>query len=207
MRRKDRKTVGQRVEGVEQSKDSVLAPSSESWPQFTEVNKETLVAEQRADPSLKTLQDNVKRGIAKENISFYESSDIMYWKYTDASGRVYNQLIVPEKYRRHLRDLVHGNAWAGHLGIKKTKARLAQEYYWPGCWKGVERFVRSPDACQRIGKSTDKCKAPMVLVPVISEPFRRLVIDIVVPLPESRPGCRYILTALCVGTKFPEATL
>lgn len=61
-RRKDRKTVGQRVEGVEQSKDSVLAPSSESWPQFTEVNKETLVAEQRADPSLKTLQDNVKRG-------------------------------------------------------------------------------------------------------------------------------------------------
>lgn len=45
----------------------------------------------------------------------------------------------------------------------------------------------------------------MRLVPVITEPFRRLVIDIVGPLPESRSGCRYILTVLCVGTKFPEA--
>lgn len=45
----------------------------------------------------------------------------------------------------------------------------------------------------------------MKLVPIITEPFRKLVIDVVGPLPESRSGCRYILTILCVGTKFPEA--
>lgn len=204
-RKGSRKSAEGRVEGLEHGEGSVLAPSSESWHQLAGVDKDTFVAEQSAYLSLKTLQDNVKEGIAKKNISFSVSSDLMYRRYTDARGRVYNQVVVPEKYRRHLLDLAHGNAWAGHLGIKKTKARLAQEYYWPGCWKDVEQFVRSCDTCQRVGKSTDKWRAPMVLVPVISEPFRRLVIDIVGPLPESRSGCRYVLTALCVGTKFPEA--
>lgn len=61
------------------------------------------------------------------------------------------------------------------------------------------------DACQRVGKSTDRQKAPMTLVPVITEPFRRLVIDTVGPLPQTQSGYRYILTALCPATKFPEA--
>lgn len=44
----------------------------------------------------------------------------------------------------------------------------------------------------------------MKSVPIITESFRKLVIDVVGPLPESRSGCRYILTILCVGTMFPE---
>lgn len=101
--------------------------------------------------------------------------------------------------------LAHGNSWSGHLGIRKTKDRLLQEYYWPGCFRDVENFVRTCDVCQRVGKPGDKAKAPMKLVPVITEPFRRLVIDTVGPLPATTSGYRHILTVLCPATKFPEA--
>lgn len=65
--------------------------------------------------------------------------------------------------------------------------------------------MKTCDACQRVGKSTDRQKAPMTLVPVITEPFHHLVIDTVGPLPQTQSGYRYVLTAFCPATKFPEA--
>ncbi|XP_075741654.1 uncharacterized protein LOC142791735 [Rhipicephalus microplus] len=189
----------------ESVQSSLLGPTSTCWEELSKVDRNTLVTAQASDDTIKNLQHNGKEGVARKNISFYTKAGLMYRKYRDAEGRTFDQLLVPEKYRRQFLELAHGNAWAGHLGIKKTKARLAQDFYWPGCWKDVENSVRSCDTCQRVGKSTDKRKSPMRLVPVITEPFRRLVIDIVGPLPEFRSGCRYILTVLCVGTKFPEA--
>lgn len=47
----------------------------------------------------------------------------------------------------------------------------------------------------------------MELVPIISKPFRRLVIDTVGPLPATDSGNHHILTVLCPTTKFPEAVL
>lgn len=45
----------------------------------------------------------------------------------------------------------------------------------------------------------------MVSVPIISEPFHRVVVDVVGPLPKTKSGYRYLLTLLCPATKFPEA--
>lgn len=185
---------------------SVLTPASTSWCQLARTDRATLVVDQKADLALSMLLDAIhKEGNSRKNVSFYTQNEVLHRRYENAKGRVYNQVVVPLKYRRNILDLAHSNAWAGHLGIKKTKAKLAQEFYWPGCWKDVEMFVRGCDTCQRIGKSTDKWKAPMKLVPIVTEPFRRLVIDIVGPLPPSKSGYRYVLTALCVATKFPEA--
>lgn len=47
----------------------------------------------------------------------------------------------------------------------------------------------------------------MKLVPIISQPFKGLVIDTVGPLQATDSGHRYILTVLCPATKFPEAVL
>lgn len=91
------------------------------------------------------------------------------------------------------------------MEIKKTKARLLQEFYWPGCFRDAENFAKSCDICQRLGKPNDKWKAPLKLVPIISEPFRRVVIDTVGPLPTTSSGHRYVLTMICPVNKFPEA--
>lgn len=65
----------------------------------------------------------------------------MYPRYTNARGRVYNQLVVPESTADiSLTSHKCVNDRAGHLGMKKTKASLSQEYSWLSCWKDVEQL-------------------------------------------------------------------
>ena len=56
-----------------------------------------------------------------------------------------------------------------------------------------------------MGKNSDKKKAPLKLVPIMSKPFRRLCIDAVGPLNTSVNGNKYLITALCQATKYPDA--
>ncbi|GFV18338.1 transposon Ty3-G Gag-Pol polyprotein [Trichonephila clavipes] len=74
--------------------------------------------------------------------------------------------------------------------------------------KDGRRYVRqfvSFDQCQRAGKPNDKKKAPLKLVPVIQEVFTKLNIDACGPLPITSKGNRYLITAICMSSKFPEA--
>ncbi|GFW88666.1 retrovirus-related Pol polyprotein from transposon 297 [Trichonephila clavipes] len=50
-----------------------------------------------------------------------------------------------------------------------------------------------------------KKKAPLKLVPVIQEVFTKLNIDACGPLPITSKGNRYLITAICMSSKFPEA--
>ncbi|GFW28909.1 retrovirus-related Pol polyprotein from transposon 297 [Trichonephila clavipes] len=69
----------------------------------------------------------------------------------------------------------------------------------------MEQFVKTCDQCQRAGKPNDKKKAPLKLVPVIQEVFTKLNIDACGPLPITSKGNRYLITAICMSSKFPEA--
>ncbi|GFY06820.1 hypothetical protein TNCV_482251 [Trichonephila clavipes] len=69
----------------------------------------------------------------------------------------------------------------------------------------MEEFVKTCDQCQRTGKPNDKKKAPLKLVHVIQEVFTKLNIDACEPLPTTSKGNRYLITAICMSSKFPEA--
>ncbi|GFU19761.1 retrovirus-related Pol polyprotein from transposon 412 [Trichonephila clavipes] len=71
--------------------------------------------------------------------------------------------------------------------------------------KDVEELVKTCDSCQRVGKPRDKAKAPLKLVPIISEVFSKINIDAVGPLPVSTKQNRYLITSICVAAKYPEA--
>ncbi|GFV99617.1 retrovirus-related Pol polyprotein from transposon 412 [Trichonephila clavipes] len=71
--------------------------------------------------------------------------------------------------------------------------------------KDVDEFVKTCDSCQRVGKPRDKAKAPLKLVPIISEVFSKINIDAVGPLPVSTKQNRYLITSICVASKYPEA--
>ena len=59
--------------------------------------------------------------------------------------------------------------------------------------------------CQVSGKPNQVIKpAPLQPIPVVYEPFTKVVIDIVGPLPKSKKGNEYILT-LCATTQYPDA--
>ncbi|GBO17352.1 Retrovirus-related Pol polyprotein from transposon 412 [Araneus ventricosus] len=48
-------------------------------------------------------------------------------------------------------------------------------------------------------------KAPLKLVPLIQEVFSKINIDACGPLPETPKGNRYLITAICLTSKYPEA--
>ncbi len=45
----------------------------------------------------------------------------------------------------------------------------------------------------------------MVARPVITEPFESIAIDLVGPLPKGKGGCEYVLTSICLATRWPSA--
>ena len=56
------------------------------------------------------------------------------------------------------------------------------------------------------GKPNQKpSAAPLKPIPAIDEPFSRVLIDCVGPLPKTRSGNQYLLTITCMATRFPEA--
>ncbi|XP_077550660.1 uncharacterized protein LOC144163853 [Haemaphysalis longicornis] len=135
---------------AESSEGAVLSPASRSIDRLLKVNRESLIKEQREDLTLERLHVTAKEGIARRNITVHEKGGLLYRHYQDKKGKTLDQLVVPERYRADIVSLCHGNGWSGHLGINKTKERLLMEYYWPGCFKDAEHYVKSCDACQRV---------------------------------------------------------
>lgn len=189
-----------------ESKAELIAPDSENFQLLANVDKDTLRKEQTEDESLEPYRKRVGAK-QKGSISFVRKDGLLYRMFKNKQGRSFEQLVVPQKYRTALLGLVHSDSWAGHLGINKTKSKLLSDYYWPMCFKDSENWVRSCNVCQRTGRPNEKVKAPLVEVPIIGEPFRRLVVDIVGPLPPTAAGNKYLLTLLCPATKFPEAVV
>jgi hypothetical protein len=97
----------------------------------------------------------------------------------------------------------HENPLAGHFGVDQTYQKIAERYYWPDLRKQVYDFVRTCDTCQRRGPPP---KQPEPLHPIrVGEPFDRVGIDMVGPLPVTTQGNKYIIVATDYLTKWPEA--
>ena len=92
----------------------------------------------------------------------------------------------------------------GHLGARKVKALIKQRFTWPGMGQDVIEHCRSCLVCQRCSKAPAR-KAPMVEREVLSEPFEALAYDIVGPMPTGKGGYRFLLTVICMASKWPEA--
>ncbi len=56
------------------------------------------------------------------------------------------------------------------------------------------------------GKSKYKPpKAPAIVMPILSEPFEQVAIDLVGPFPKAKEGYMYLLTYMYMATRWPEA--
>ena len=100
--------------------------------------------------------------------------------------------------------LAHSIPLAGHLGKTKTASRILQRFYWPTLFKDVGTYCKSCTECQKASPGK-KHRAPLIPMPIVEEPFHRIAMDIVGPLPRSRKGHRYILVVCDYATWYPEA--
>ncbi len=111
-------------------------------------------------------------------------------------------LVVPKKYRRQIMELGHERN--GHLGGEKVAAMVGRYFLWPGMSKELVDHCGSCKVCQLKSKYKPR-KAPVVERPILTEPFESVAVDLVGPLPKGRGGCRYLLTCVCMATRWPEA--
>ncbi len=116
------------------------------------------------------------------------------------------QVIVPKPYRLQVLSVAHDHELSGHLGIRKTYDQLLKHFFWPSMKSDVAKFCKSCHACQLPGKPNQYLlPAPLKPIPVLGEPFKRILIDCVGPLPKTKSGNSYLLTLMCASTRFPEA--
>lgn len=186
---------------------------SDSAATLLKVGKEDLAAAQKADPSLSLSLDASVSFEKAKNLSgpvtyYWEDGILMRrWK-PQVNGDVLavHQVVLPSAYRPQVLKLAHEHPLAGHLGITKTYKRILKYFFWPGLKNSVVSYCRACHDCQLSGKPNQTVPtAPLQPIPVINEPFERLILDCVGPLPKSKSGHQYILTLMCAATRFPEA--
>ncbi|KAL5489210.1 hypothetical protein EMCRGX_G018277 [Ephydatia muelleri] len=159
---------------------------------------------QKEDPSVA----NLKVGAGELRKTHYYRSDGLLYKQWIPRGcnaeLAVDQLVLPTQCRKAVLQLAHEVPIAGHLGKHKTAKKILRRFYWPTLYKDVEDFCRSCQVCQKFSKQK-VVKAPLIPLPVVIEPFRRVVMDIVGPLPRTKSGNRYILVICDYATRYPEA--
>ena len=117
-----------------------------------------------------------------------------------------HQICVPYSLRSEVMRLAHDAPLAGHLAAKRTRERIWSDFYWPGMCQDIVRYVRSCDRCQKVSPKGRVKKVPLGKLPLMSEPFQRVAVDLVGPVsPASEDGHRYILVMVDYATRYPEA--
>jgi len=178
------------------------------------LSREQLIVEQRKDEKTSSLFEAVVPVEQLEQVSqgyFVEDGVLMRkWRPPTASAddewQVVKQIIVPSSYRSEILSLAHDSPFAGHLGVNKTYDRILRNFFWPGLKTDVASYCRSCHVCQMTGKPNQNIPpAPLHPIPAFSEPFERVMIDCVGPLPRTKSGNQYLLTIMCSSTRFPEA--
>ena len=114
------------------------------------------------------------------------------------SGRIY----VPNSEPLKLKVLkrYHDLATAGHQGIRRTKAKLKQHYFWPQMDQDIEKYISTCLTCQR--NSDRNSNLPGLLHPheVPTDRFKDISIDFAT-IPKHPNGWNQLMVVVCRLTK------
>ncbi len=175
-------------------------------------DRQQLIDAQHADDTLRSCLSAVidKSKLDDPTVAYFIDDGVLMRKWSPENlkhdwSSVF-QVVVPQSYRESILSVAHDHELSGHLGIKKTYNNLLKHFFWPGMKSTVSQYCRSCHACQVAGKPNQVISpAPLKPIPVMNEPFEKLVIDCVGPLPRTKSGHSYLLTLMCSATRFPEA--
>ena len=198
-----------------QSKSKPLRPMKVAKTKIVNLTSTELKKLQETDRSLDKLRkkiesDSVERPRQWGTEVYYidQKNGLMYRQFTSPPEKgsvVHKQLVLPHSLRESVLEVAHDSILGGHLATKKTYDRVTSNFFWPGAYDDVSRYCQSCDICQRTIPKGRCGKTPLVAMPIIGEPFARVAIDLVGPLPMSGRKHRWILTLVDCATRYPEA--
>ena len=123
------------------------------------INPEQVSKAQKEDVSLTTTRSRCEANETIGKAIFLKKNDLLYRKFSSPNveqGKIFEQLIVPEQYRELVMQLAHESILTGHLSVTSSVHKVLSEYYWPGIYRDVKRFVQSCEVCKSVpheGKS------------------------------------------------------
>ena len=105
---------------------------------------------QKDDVSLTTTRSRCEANETIGKATFLKKNDLLYRKFSSPNveqGKIFEQLIVPEQYRELVMQLAHESILTGHLSVTSSVHKVLSEYYWPGIYRDVKRFVQACEVC------------------------------------------------------------
>src|SRR3954465_13761529 len=97
---------------------------------------------------------------------------------------------------------MHSDHLAGHFAFDRTFQRTVIRYYWPQMGDDIKNYIQACQTCQKFGGN--RRKEPLHPIRV-GEPYDRVGIDLIGPLPVTHRNNRYIIVMVDYLTKWPEA--
>ena len=147
-----------------------------------------------------TLKDWKCWGSARKN-GFLWDSGVLKRNVEDEMSGSRELVVIPVGLRQRMLALVHD--YLGHVGSGKMVWALKQSCCWPGLSGDAKRYGKACVECQRMRKG-GPAEAPMGVMPIHKVPFENVAVDIEGPFPRSH-GFRYLLTYICLASRYPEA--
>ena len=151
--------------------------------------------------------DKIARKLILEAENYFLHDDALYhiW-HTSTKGhlpeRTTVQLYIPHDYVEDILVEYHDRVLAAHFGIHKTYAKIRQRYFWRGMYKDIDNWIRSCYSCARRKTPKHKVIAPLMTM-TVPDPFERLSVDILGPLPITSSGNKYVLCFTDHCTRWP----
>ena len=105
---------------------------------------------QKEDVSLTTTRSRCEANETIGKATFFKRNDLLYQKFSSPNveqGKIFEQLIVPEQYRELVMQSAHESILTGHLSVTSSVHKVLSEYYWPGIYRDVKRFVQACEVC------------------------------------------------------------
>jgi len=115
---------------------------------------------------------------------------------------IIRQLCVPRVLKEKLLSSYHDDQC--HIGQERLYETLKLKYWFPLMYTSVLAYVRSCEICQRTKTSTHRKRAPLKPLEV-TEPFGRVHLDFIGPLPVAQKKYKHLLVVIDSTTLWPEA--
>ena len=97
-----------------------------------------------------------------------------------ACGSHILQIVIPVALRRELFQQLHELRTAGHLGFKRTFAKLRDRFYWPHMRKNIKDWCKVCESCARAKMPFGQRQAPLQQT-LCGNPIDRVAIDFLGP--------------------------
>ena len=146
------------------------------------------ILEALKDPNFDVQNSNIRNRFSLQD-------NIVYWHDNHAK-----RVCVPRELRKTLLKEAHDTPLMGHMGIDRTHATLARDYYWPRMHRDIRAYVNSCPTCQQSKPSHEHPAGLARPLPVPDAPFETWGLDFVI-MPKSNTGKNCLAVFVCHKSK------